>query len=149
MLNINSHFLIDIRIRIVYWWNAETTITHQECNCNMSISTHLPLEQYHSFPLQFSGPACLGLGIWFLLIIRQLEPSLNPDEFSFSSYTMIGAGIAITLYGLIGCLAIFNEHRCLLGLVSTAYCNVILLSSDDTLDAPPLFGKATKSCIVH
>ena len=67
---------------------------------------------------QFSGPVCLGLGIWFLLIIRQVEPSLDPAEFSTSSYLMIGAGGAIILYGVIGCLAIFNESRGLLGFVS-------------------------------
>ena len=64
---------------------------------------------------------CLGLGIWFLLIIRQLEPALDISDFSPSYYLMIGAGGAIIVYGLIGCIAIFNENTCLLGFVSVFF----------------------------
>ena len=47
--------LLRIRIRIIYWWNAETTITHQDLIRELDTSSHKRSELSNTILCIFSG----------------------------------------------------------------------------------------------
>ncbi|XP_069131809.1 CD151 antigen-like isoform X1 [Argopecten irradians] len=62
----------------------------------------------------FSGPAILGLSIWFYLTVNMYSPVLDVTSFNTQSYVMIATGGACIVCGICGCLGGVNENRILI-----------------------------------
>ncbi|OWF54164.1 CD151 antigen-like [Mizuhopecten yessoensis] len=61
----------------------------------------------------FSGPAVLGLSIWFYLTVNMYSPVLDMTSYNTQSYVMIAAGGACIVCGICGCLGGVNENKLL------------------------------------
>lgn len=64
----------------------------------------------------FSGPATLGLGIWFLLKLGTYSPVVDTSAFALPAYFLMAVGTFIILVGIFGCLGAVNESKCLIGM---------------------------------
>ncbi|XP_033752589.1 CD151 antigen-like [Pecten maximus] len=62
----------------------------------------------------FSGPAVLGLSIWFYLTVNMYSPVLDMSSYNTQSYVMIATGGACIVCGICGCLGGVNENKWLI-----------------------------------
>ncbi|XP_060066732.1 CD151 antigen-like [Ylistrum balloti] len=62
----------------------------------------------------FSGPAVLGLAIWFYLTVNIYSPVLDMTSYNTQSYVMIATGGACIVCGICGCLGGVNENKWLI-----------------------------------
>ena len=70
------------------------------------------------FILQFTGPGILGLGVWYFLNIKLYAPVIDKENYVIPAYIIMGAGIASTLVGILGCVGSMNDNKCFIAIVS-------------------------------
>ncbi|XP_060555929.1 tetraspanin-3-like [Ruditapes philippinarum] len=76
----------------------------------------------------FAGVGFLGLGIWLYLTLHDFRAALDHAHFVLPAYLLIISGGAVVIFGVIGCLAIFAENRCLLAFYW--FCIICVLAAD-------------------
>lgn len=67
--------------------------------------------QLFDFPLQFAGPALLGVSIWQYIKLMSYDPVLEISKFEIPVIIYITAGIASTFNGIIGCVGGVNGRK--------------------------------------
>ncbi|XP_053384803.1 tetraspanin-3-like [Mercenaria mercenaria] len=76
----------------------------------------------------FAGVGFLGLGIWLYLTLQDFRAAIEHAHFILPAYLLIISGGAVVIFGVIGCIAIFAESRCLLAFYWV--CIIFVLAAD-------------------
>ncbi|XP_063398577.1 tetraspanin-3-like isoform X2 [Mytilus trossulus] len=68
----------------------------------------------------FTGPGMLSLGTWYMLNIKIYSPVVDKGLYIIPAYVVMAAGVAVTMFGIIGCLGAINDNRCMISFVSSS-----------------------------
>ncbi|XP_076113711.1 tetraspanin-3-like [Mytilus galloprovincialis] len=67
----------------------------------------------------FTGPGMLSLGTWYMLNIKIYSPVVDKGLYIIPAYVVMAAGVAVTMFGIIGCLGAINDNRCMISFFFT------------------------------